>query len=163
VNWDLVLIVIEIGLAVALLIMFQAARRALSVEDARRAAVEEGERLAESAETLTRRIEEAADRALYDLEKGIERAEEVAARLEAAAESARPFVVCDSEEPGESRRSDKRSRVIELAAAGCDPAAIAREMDIGVGEVELMLGLSEQTRTSPQGKLFAKPGGEPSE
>jgi hypothetical protein len=166
VDWDLVLIVVEIALAAALLVMFQAARRALSVEDARRAATEESERLAASVETLTSRIEEAVDRALYDLERRIERAEEIAARLEAAADAARPFVVAEPDPAaarGASRIADKRSRVMELAEAGRDPAAIAKEVGIGVGEVELMLGLSEKARTSPQGKLFAKPGGESSE
>ena len=160
-NPQWLLLIIDIALALGLYLMYLAARRAFSVDEARRTAIEETDRLVDAVETLAKDIQETADRSIGDLSAAIDRAEETIARLEAAAAAAPRVAVADkalraSPSRGRAVRvKNLRSAVLELSAQGLDPAAIAKETNVGVGEVELMLGLSRRATLAARSSLFA--------
>jgi hypothetical protein len=160
VSSQVLMIAIEIALAIGLFAMYQAARKAFSIDEARRAAIEETDRLIESIETLAKDIRETTDRSMEDLSAALARAEDVIARLEKVATSPRSATsdMARHTSPARGRAArvkNLRSVVLELSAQGMDPAAIAKETNVGVGEVELMLGLSRRAAPAARRSLFA--------
>jgi len=134
--------------------------RALARERSRRELTPADLKALESAAAeILAEVRQAADDAVIRIKEQIDEAQAVCSRLEALRRSfageaevesdCEPANAGDDAAPqdGDSYADGPASRVRELAESGLNPCEIARETGMGVGEVELLLGLSSRAGT----------------
>jgi hypothetical protein len=139
---DYWLIVCEIAVALALAILYFSARKAFSAEDIRRTMILENENLSAAIEKLAADLETRAEEACARLKDAVDRADEAARSLERLCAGAQEAA---SEAIGETAvGGEKHKQVLTLAQRGLPAAAIAREVGLGTGEVELVLNITKE-------------------
>lgn len=142
---DYWLILIEIAIGIGILLLYLSARKAFSSEDVRRTMITENERLSGAVERLAEEFEARVERAIEALNAAISRAEEAARRLdELAAGAGLDRDRASAQDPRTTALSDKHRRVVDLAGQGMSIESIAKDVELGTGEVELVLNITKE-------------------